>query len=403
MPWKNVTPMDYKIKFLAEYLSNIMSFSDLCRRYDISRKTGYKWINRYKASNNPKSLLDISRKPHNSPTKIKEEVCQKILKIREDHKSWGPDKIIWELRKKHSDWDIPCYSSVNRILKHNGYIKPRRKKVHRPHPGKPVTVPTAPNDLWTADFKGQFKTLDGKYCYPLTVADADSRFLLACQSMLSPNKHNVKHVFSSLFQEFGLPVRIRTDNGSPFASIGIARLSRLSVWWIRLGIIPELIEPGCPQQNGRHERMHRTLKQETVLPPAGNISAQQRRFNKFIEEFNNHRPHAALDMKPPAEVYHNSSRLMPSKLPQIEYPAHYEVRRVSLNGGIRWRSKWVNVGPVLGSEFIGLVEIADGFWDVFFSSKFLGTLNEKIMKIVDQDGKLYRRLKSKKSVTYVLT
>lgn len=350
MPWKNVQPMDYKIRFLAEYLSDIMSFSKLCDRYNISRKTGYKWINRFNETGKPDALEDRSRRPHSSPTKIDDEICRAVLKVRDKHHTWGPDKILWQLGKDHPNWELPSYASVGRILKRNGLIKARRKKTRRAHPGRPLTNPQAPNDLWTADFKGQFKTLDGIYCYPLTVADAHSRYLLACKGMLAPRRKPVKQVFTLLFKEYGLPVRIRTDNGAPFASISIGRLSRLSVWWIRLGVIPELIEPGCPQQNGRHERMHRTLKQDTVLPPAGNLSTQQRRFNQFRREYNDKRPHGALGMKLPTDVYRPSCRPMPSVLPQIEYPIHYEVRRVSLNGGIRWHHNWVNVGQVLGGE-----------------------------------------------------
>jgi len=206
----------------------------------------------------------------------------------------------------------PSSTSVALILKRNGYIKPRRKRIKRYHPGRPLTVMPRPNEVWTADFKGQFKTQDGLFCYPLTVADGYNRYLFCVEGMLSPLQQPVKTVFKRLFEEYGLPDKIRTDNGSPFATIALGRLSRLSAWWIRLGIIPELIEPGCPQQNGSHERMHKTLKYETTIPPAANLKKQQDRFDVFRPEYNYVRPHEALGMKTPSSIYSPSSRRMPS-------------------------------------------------------------------------------------------
>ena len=252
------------------------------------------------------------------------------------------------------------------------------------------------NTVWTADFKGQFKTLDGKYCYPLTIADGYSRYLFSCKGMLSPSYKPVKSVFKQLFEEYGLPKYIRTDNGNPFASIALGRLSRLSVWWIRLGILPELIEPGCPQQNGRHERMHRTLKCETTIPPGKNLSQQQIKFDAFISEYNHERPHESLDMKTPAEVYTYSPRPMPDKLPQIEYPAHFEVRRVSKNAGMRWYTNRFCVSNVLGGEYVGLEEVDNGIWNVYFGPVWLGRLHEKFMKIMDDKGYFYRKKTDKK-------
>ena len=244
----------------------------------------------------------------------------------------------------------------------------------------------APNDIWTTDYKGEFKTLDGRYCYPLTVADGFSRFLLGIQSLLSPCYEATKYHFTRLFQEYGLPQVIRSDNGAPFASTAIGRLSRLSVWWIKLGIFPELTEPASPQQNGRHERMHKTLKQATARPPAVNFLAQQERFDSFREEFNQVRPHEALDQETPASQYTSSQRRLPKRLPQMEYPAHFERRLVSHNGGIRWNHRWVNVSKVLMEEYLGLEEVDDGIWNVYFGPMQLGQFDEQSNVIEDALG-----------------
>lgn len=271
-------------------------------------------------------------------------------------------------------------------------VPKRHHRRHIGHPGKPTTQILAPNDTWSADFKGQFKTGDGRYCYPLTVTDGFSRYLLGCQALHSTAVHEAKPVFTRLFHAFGLPQRIRTDNGVPFATNTLARLSSLSAWWVRLGILPELIEPGKPQQNGRHERMHRTLKAETTRPPAATLRAQQRLFNRFREEFNTERPHEALDLQTPAAVYDSSPREMPSKVPPLAYPDRFEVRYVSANGGIRWNRDWVNVSTTCAGEYVGLEEIDDGIWNVYFGPLKLGRLLERHMKIEDAFGRLLRQL-----------
>jgi hypothetical protein len=265
-------------------------------------------------------------------------------------------------------------------------VPKRRRSLRRPHPGRPTAPFDAPNRIWTADFKGQFKTRDGRYCYPLTVQDGFSRFLLACKGLSGTTLQGSRPVFTRLFRELGLPERIRTDNGPPFASIALGRLSRLSVWWVRLGIVPELIEPGKPQQNGRHERMHRTLKAETTRPSAGSLSAQQRRFNAFQKDFNEVRPHEALEQKTPASVYEPSARPFPNKLPAIEYPPHFEVRKVSTNAGIRWQGTRVLVSTLLETQYVGLEEVAEDTWAVYFGPILLGWLDERRLVIVDKDG-----------------
>lgn len=246
----------------------------------------------------------------------------------------------------------------------------------------------APNAVWTADFKGQFKTGDGQYCYPLTIGDGYSRLLLSCRALTSTTVEESRPVFVRAFQEYGLPTRIRSDNGVPFATQALGRLSALSVWWIRLGVLPDLTEPASPQQNGRHERMHRTLKRETTRPPRHSRRAQQSRFEAWRTEFNELRPHEALGDATPASIYTPSPRLYPHRLPALEYPGHYEVRRVN---HIRWHCHWVNVSQTLGGEYIGLVEIDDAEWDVYFGPLRLGRFHEHILLLEDALGRQRRR------------
>lgn len=244
-----------------------------------------------------------------------------------------------------------------------------------------------PNSIWTADFKGEFKTRDRRYVYPLTIVDGYSRYLLACQGLRSTAARLSKPVFNRLFEEHGLPRIIRTDNGVPFGTTALARLSELSVWWIRLGIYPELTEPSHPEQNGRHERMHKTLKAETTRPPSGNLSAQQIRFNRFRDEYNEERPHEGLGQETPASVYRASPRKLPRELPRIEYPGHFEVRLVAANSMIRWKSNRVFVSQTLAGEHVGLEEVDDGRWDVYFGPIKLGRMDERKLHIEDDRGR----------------
>jgi transposase InsO family protein len=382
--------MDQRTQFIADYLREILSITELCDLYGISRKTAYKWIERY-LRQGPAGLEERTRRPQSSPNCTPDEVTQALLEARRRHPSWGGKKLLTLVHMRHPKWDLPHRSTVCDILKRHGMVPKQRNRRHIGHPGKPSSLILAPNDLWSADFKGQFKTGNGRYCYPLTVTDNFSRYLLGCQGLNSTAVEEAKPVFIRLFREFGLPKRIRTDNGVPFATNTLARLSKLSAWWVRLGVMPELIEPGKPQQNGRHERMHRTLKDETTRPPAGSLPAQQRKFNVFIDEFNNQRPHEALDQQTPASRYQRSPREMPDKLAPLVYPDRFEVRYVSANGGIRWNRDWVNVSTVCIGEYVGLEEIGDGIWNVYFGPLKLGRLNERHMRIEDQYGRLKRK------------
>jgi putative transposase len=386
MPWLETDPVIERRRFILEWLGGDFTVAELCRRHDISRKTGYKWIERYEAEG-PDGLADRFHHPlscpHATPLHVLDEACR----IRTSRRRMiGAKKVRSRLLTEHPDWPVPSRRTLHHHFVQRGLVPKRRRRPSRPHPGRPTTPFDAPNSIWTIDFKGQFKTRNGRYCNPLTVQDGFSRYLLACQGLDSPTHLDTKRVLTRVFREFGLPERIRSDNGTPFASMALARLSRLSIWWIKLGIRPELIEPSSPQQNARHERMHRDLKAETTIPPAGNRAAQQRRFNEFRAYYNDVRPHEALDDKPPASAYQPSPRAFPSNLLTPEYPAQFELRRVSTNGGIRWDCAWVNVSHILGGEYVGLEEIADDVWAVFFGPMPLGWLHARVGRILDHHG-----------------
>ena len=390
MPWSQTSPMDQRTQFIADYLREVLSVTELCDLYGVSRKTAYKWIERY-LRQGPAGLEERSRRPQLSPNRTPDEVTEALLQARRRHPSWGGKKLLTVVQRRHPSWELPHRSTVCDILSRHGMVAKKRQRRRIGHPGKPTTAILAPNDVWSADYKGEFRTGNGIYCYPLTVADGYSRYLIGCQGLGSTAVTEAKPVFTRLFKQYGLPRRIRTDNGVPFATNTLARLSRLSAWWVRLGIVPEFIEPGKPQQNGRHERMHRTLKAETTRPPAGSLPAQQRKFNDFREEFNHERPHEALDMQTPAALYRPSPREMPERIPPFEYPDRFEVRYVSGNGGIRWKRDWVNVSTVCIGEYVALEEIDDGIWNVYFGPLKLGRLNERHMRIEDQYGRLQRK------------
>jgi putative transposase len=390
MPWRQTSPMDQKTQFIADYLRDRLSVTELCALDGISRKTAYKWIDRY-LTHGPQGLEERSRRPRTAPRHTPDHVVAAILDARHRHPSWGAKKLGSILSTRYPRWPWPARSTICDILSRHNLVPKRRKRRAIGHPGKPTSHITAPNEVWSADFKGHFKTGDGRYCYPLTITDGYSRFLLGCEALSSTRGQEATPVFMRVFKEFGLPRRIRTDNGVPFATNTLARLSQWSTWWIRLGLLPELIEPGKPQQNGRHERMHRTLKAETTRPPGANLRAQQQQFKHFREEFNHERPHEALDMNTPAAYYEPSPRKMPHKLPPLEYPDRFEVRYVSANGGIRWHHHWINVSHTCIGAYVGLEDIDDGVWNVYFGPLKLGRLLERHRRIEDAYGRLKRR------------
>ena len=389
MPWKDTNAMQQRIQFIRDWLKRTHSVSDLCALYGISRKSAYKWIERY-LHDGPDWAMDRGHEARLVHNRTPAEVEQALMQMRARHPSWGARKLLHQVGLQQPGLHLPHESTVCEMLKRNGMVKTRPRRRAIGHPGRPSAVVSCPNDAWSADFKGQFRTADGKYCYPLTVTDNYSRYLLECRGLEGTRLEPTKAVFTRLFKEYGLPRRIKTDNGVPFAAPTLGRLSRLSVWWLRLGVLPELSEPGKPQQNGRHERMHKTLKDEATKPPGANSRGQQRKFNVFRREYNEVRPHEALDMNTPAQMYRPSPRPMPSRLPPMEYPDRFEVRYVSANGGIRWKTQWVNLTSALVGEHVGLEAVDDGLWDVYFGVMKLGRLHERHMRIEDHWGQLRR-------------
>ena len=368
--------MAQRRQLIEDFERGLFNLSELCRQFGVSRKTAYKWLERYREGGE-QALADRSHAASTCPHRTGAREMAAIVALREKHPRWGPRKLLDWLEDHRPGGAWPARSTTADILRRHGLVRPRRRRPALEHPGKPTTVASEPNRVWTADFKGQFKTGDGWSCYPLTVADRCSRFLLGCQGLESTQHELARPVFRRLFAEFGLPDALRTDNGTPFATTAMGRLSRLSVWWLKLGIRPELIEPAHPEQNGSHERMHRELKAETTRPPAATRRGQQRRFEAFRQEFNEERPHESLGGIPPARIYRPSPRPLPHRTPKIEYPGHFEVRRVSRNGGIRWKSAWVNVSHVLLEEDVGLEEVADGIWNLYFGPLLLGRFDER--------------------------
>jgi putative transposase len=380
MPWRERSPMDERVQFISDYLRQLWTTSALCQRYAISRKTAYKWIARYEREG-AAGLDTRSSRPHSSPQTTDRREVDAIVALRKQQPTWGGKKIVGVLHERHPTWTWPAVSTANDILKRHHLVVPRRRRPRLAHPGYQQIAITAPNAVWTVDFKGQFRTRDGHLCYPLTVCDAYSRFLIGCHGLLAPTTAATVSVFRRLFRTYGLPTAIRTDNGEPFAAASLARLSRLSVWWIRLGIAPRLIAPGAPYQNGAHERMHRTLKRETTRPPATTARSQQRRFNAFRRYYNTERPHEALGQQPPSRLYTPSARALPRALAALEYPAHYEVRRVTAPGVMSWHSRAITVSTVLVGEDIGLEPIDDGEWDLHFGPVRLGRFDERRRQI----------------------
>jgi putative transposase len=383
MTWNQSTMYEQRVRFVLEVQQATFSFTESCRRYNISRTAGYTWWDRF-VEFGFEGLHDRSHRPIHCPHATPEPIELRIVELRLQY-GWGSRKIRKLIVGEFGS--APARRTIDRILERHDLITKKRDRPAKPgHPGKPFTPMDAPNAVWTVDFKGQFKMRNGRYCYPLTIQDGFSRYLLECQGLHSTSIELAKPIFIKAFREFGLPAVIRSDNGTPFASIALARLSRLSVWWIRLGIWPETIEPGKPQQNGRHERMHRTLKREATRPPRANLSAQQRHFNLFRQTFNNVRPHEALDDETPASVYTASATPYPETLPPLLYPDHFEVRKVSSNGGIRWHSRWVNISSVLASELIGLEPIGPNLWQVYFGPLTLGWFDEESLTLTDYFG-----------------
>jgi transposase InsO family protein len=359
--------------------------SAVCRSFGISRKTGYKIYNRYK-DQGLEALSDRSRRPVRYANQLPGPVERLIVETKREKPHWGARKIRELLvRRLAGDLRIPARSTVHAVLDRHGLVKRARQRRRQKAQGTPLSAGQTPNDLWCADFKGEFRLGNGRYCYPLTVTDHAARFILACEALESVKEAGVIPVFERLFKERGLPDAIRSDNGVPFASPnGLYNLSKLSVWWLRLGIEIERIKPGQPQQNGRHERMHLTLKQETTRPPRANILQQQARFDDFVSEFNGERPHDALAMKTPAEVYRPSARPY-SGLPEIDYPFHDRDLLVTCCGRVCMHRKKINISTALAGQKLGIKEVDDGIWLVSFMQYDIGyiDLEQKTLQTID--------------------
>ncbi len=365
MPWKETCPMDERMKFLTDYLKGHWSVAQLCRQYAMSRKTGYKWIARYEAEGWT-GLQERSRAPQTHPQATPAEIQERLVHFRLQHPHWGPRKLLDRLGHQDPQTAWPAVSTGGAILKRHGLVTPRRHRRRQPVASVALREGRHPNDVWATDFKGWFRTQDGTRIDPLTISDWASRYLLRCQRVPQPTLAAVQPVFVAAFREFGLPVAIRSDNGPPFASMGLGGLSRLAVWWLRLGILPERIQPGHPEQNGRHERMHRTLKQATARPPQRTAQGQQRAFTRFQAEYNQERPHEALAMQTPAQCYQPSPRPYPRRVPEMEYGAEYTVRRVRSTGEIKWQGRRLFLGEALVGEPVGLRELEEDLWQIEF-------------------------------------
>jgi len=384
MPWENTCAMDERMRFVNAAGEDGAVMSEVCDRFGISRQTGYKWLTRYH-SGGVDGLNELSRAPLQHGLSRPEELVRKILALRERWPHWGARKLRAKLAMLEPATQLPAASTIGDWLRSEGLTRPQGRRRRCPPYSQPFAEVSASNDVWGVDFKGWFRTSDKMRCDPLTVTDAFSRTLLRCEAVERPNHDHVRPIFESAFCEFGRPQAIRSDNGPPFASVGAGGLSRLVVWWIKLDIAHERIDPGKPQQNGRHERMHGTLKKETANPPAATLAEQQQRFNLFRCEYNEQRPHEALGQKTPASIYQPAStRSYPCALQEPVYDGAYAVRRVRSNGEIKWGGELIFVSEVLVGEAIGISETDSGDWLVQFADVELGVIDRKHLR-------LYRR------------
>jgi len=373
LPWKETCAMKERLQLVSLYETGKYTVADLARQFKVSRKTAHKWLGRFAAEGVP-GLDERSRAPHRRPRATPTPVARAVVRAKEAHPTWGPAKLTPcpnEAPEIARAW--PAVSTRGRILSLHGLVTRRRHRRRSSPWFQPFLGVDCPNAVWCADFKGWIRTRDGTRCDPLTVSDAFTRMLLCCEILTKPDYPHVRPAFERIFREYGLPLAIRTDNGPPFASVGAGGLSVLAVWWVKLGIMPERIEPGHPEQNGRHERMHRTLKQEVMNPPSATPQAQQEQCNDFLSVYNTVRPHEALGQAPPASLYVPSPRPYPERLGDMQYPPLTEVRRVRSNGQIKWRGELVFVSEALVGELVGITEHKDA-WLVSFGPIPLGLL-----------------------------
>jgi putative transposase len=370
--------MDERIRFVARLLDG-EKMAVLCREFDISRKTGYKIFNRYKGCG-LEGLTDRSRRPYRQANQLPFQIESLIVQLKREHPTWGAPKIRDRIRRRHADIQTPAISTVHAVLDRHGLVARRKRRTPRAQ-GTPLSRPDQSNDLWCADYKGEFMLADRRYCYPLTISDFATRYLLACDALSTTKERYAFIVFERAFKDFGLPSAIRTDNGVPFASgHSLFGLSKLSVWWLRLGIRIERIKPGHPEQNGRHERMHLTLKKEATKPAAKNFLQQQARFDAFIEHYNHERPHQALNMRYPGELYVPSSRPYHG-LEALEYPFHDRTITVTQCGRVCFGRQKINLSKVFAGQNVGVRQVADQIWLVSFMDYDLGFFDHETCRL----------------------
>lgn len=355
------------MRFVLELERGQYTMTELCEIHDIARETGYYWRRRYQQGG-LEALQDLNRAPGRHPNQMAEEIAEAVLKLRRGHMRWGPRKLKRVLEREVPQTAWPAASTIGALLAREGLVLARKKRRRVPPYTQPFASADGPNQIWCADFKGWFRTQDGARVDPLTITDAHSRYLLRCQRVAKTNGEQVQGVFEAAFREYGLPRALRTDNGAPFASRAIAGLSRLALWWMKLGIVPERIAAGHPEQNGRHERMHRTMKQETASPPQANARAQQRAFHRFRREYNEQRPHEALGMQTPSAVYTPSPRAYPARVREPEYDSSMHTRRVRPRGSFSWKGQEVFLSETLIGEPIGLLPVDDRVYTVYFAA-----------------------------------
>ena len=380
MPWREVCSMDERMRLMAALSAEEESVTELCEDFGISRKTAYKWWARY-VKYGPAGLSERSHAPAVVPWAITQAQGEAIIGLRRAHPSWGPKKLRARLEQNAPGQSWPAPSTIGELLRRQQLSQPRkRRRSARPSP-LPLRTALGPNDIWCADFKGPFHTKDGARCDPLTVSDAYSRYLLCVKAVNKAGYDDCRSELERVFREYGLPRAIRSDNGAPFAASGVTGLSRLSVWWLKLGIMPERIEPGRPEQNGRHERMHKTLKAECASPPQADRASQQQRFDQFRDEFNQQRPHEALGQTAPAMHYTPSPRSYPARLEDPEYPADYQPRRVRHTGDIKWQGESVFLSETLCNEVIGIAETDEGDAEAYFGPLILGLIDGVSLKL----------------------
>ena len=378
MPWKELSKMDERMRFVARLMEG-EKMAVLCREFDISRKTGYKLFNRYKNSG-IEGLTDRSRRPYRHANRLPFQIENLILQLKEKHSSWGAQKIRDKIRLLHSTIHLPAISTVHAVLDRHGLVSSGRKKRYKAE-GTMLSQATRPNDLWCVDYKGEFMLADQRYCYPLTITDFASRYLLCCDALGTTKEMYAFTVFERAFRDFGLPLSIRTDNGVPFASpSAFFGLSKLSVWWLRLGIGIERIKPGNPQQNGRHERMHLTLKKEATKPAVKNFLQQQERFDRFIEYYNDERPHQSLNGRCPGQLYRPSSRPY-TGLSELQYPLHDRAITVTQCGRICIGRRKINLSQVFAGQNVGIKEVAEKIWSVSFMHYDLGFFDHETGRV----------------------